>query len=597
MKITITFLLFSVVMHIPCLAQFDRLASRDSLLHKADYDKVIFINKNHYFLYSADFENANELLSEASILAEKNGWREEEAFANMYWGVVTYLMGRYDTVQPKYFKALRLFEELGNKSGIAAVHNELAVFYRRQKDVRNHDKSLEIAEKNAREANDLERLGTSLGHRGYYFLSVGKYTESKPLLEEVYSIRIQLQDSVGLGYALMDLAELEARQKNFKNSIQYLHQVIELRNKLHDLNGVAVSTVGLGETYALAQQHQEAIKWLHAGLVLARNVQYPELVKQTLGSLAGEYKAAGDFQNAFAHKEEQYILQDSLLSTEKTNAIQEMQARYETEKKELLLAEQNLLLERNQWLVVFLSSITLLLLFIVFSWKRNAKAKERQLIAEKQQEFQSLLIESIIALQEKERARVAKDLHDGFGQYISTVQLYVSQTHESWKQNAADLLNQMHKEVRNIAFDLLPHTLANSGLVPALKELALRINSSNKIKIELHSNEVERINHKLEVSLYRVCQEWINNILKYNAATVINVNIVQHETELSLIIEDNGNGFDTSLLERSTGNGWRNMQSRIQLYKGSIFVESVPSRRGNALLVEVPIVADLQQVA
>lgn len=581
----------------PCFAQFDRKASQDSLRQKSDYDKVIFINKNHYVLYSVDFENAYALLAEASRLGEKNGWKQEEAFSNMYWGVVTYLMGRYNEVQPKYFKALELFEQLDNQSGIAAVHNELAVFYRRQKDTLNHNRSLDIAEENARNAGDLERLGTTLGHRGYYQLNRGKYAEAQSLLEEVYKIRIQLQDSVGLGYALMDLAELATRQKKFEASINYLNQAIALRKKLNDRNGVAVSTTLLGETYAVSNQHAESITWLSAGLVLARQVQYPELVKQTLGSLANEYNKIGDSKKAFLLKEEQYALQDSLLNIEKAKAIQEMQAKYETEKKELLLAEQKILLARNQWLIILLTLTVVLLLLLVIVWRRNTRAREKQLIAEKQQEFQSLLIESVIALQENERARVAKDLHDGFGQYISTVQLYVSQSTDAWKQKASDLLHQMHTEVRNIAFDLLPHTLASSGLVPALKELALRITNSNKIRVDLHANEVERMSNKLEVSLYRICQEWINNILKYNNATVININIVQHDGELSLVIEDNGEGFDARALEQSSGNGWRNMQSRVQLYKGNIFVDTVPNRIGNTLVVEIPLVAELQQVA
>jgi two-component system NarL family sensor kinase len=152
------------------------------------------------------------------------------------------------------------------------------------------------------------------------------------------------------------------------------------------------------------------------------------------------------------------------------------------------------------------------------------------------------------------------------------------------------LLNDMHKEVRSVAFNLMPQTLIQSGLVSALREMALRIEERQPLKVEVLSFYMDtRLADVQEISLYRIVQEWVNNIIKYSTATKVDVNIVRNEDELSLTIEDDGTGFDSSILEQSKGHGWKNILSRAGLIKASIEIDTVSGRRGTTLLVNVPI--------
>ena len=135
----------------------------------------------------------------------------------------------------------------------------------------------------------------------------------------------------------------------------------------------------------------------------------------------------------------------------------------------------------------------------------------------------------------------------------------------------------------------MPQVLIKGGLEEALSELAYRVNSTGKVEISVSAFDLEAdIQPDRKVALYRVCQEWINNVIKYSACTKIEVQLVQHADELVITIEDDGNGFDPTTLAISTGNGWRNINSRLTLVHGQIEIDSTPSRQGTTVTISVP---------
>jgi signal transduction histidine kinase len=95
------------------------------------------------------------------------------------------------------------------------------------------------------------------------------------------------------------------------------------------------------------------------------------------------------------------------------------------------------------------------------------------------------------------------------------------------------------------------------------------------------------------IALYRICQEWVNNVIKYSEGNQIAIQLVQHPQELVLTIEDDGNGFDMGTLTESQGNGWKNINSRLHMIKGSIEIDTEPGRKGTTLIVSVPSVISL----
>jgi signal transduction histidine kinase len=90
------------------------------------------------------------------------------------------------------------------------------------------------------------------------------------------------------------------------------------------------------------------------------------------------------------------------------------------------------------------------------------------------------------------------------------------------------------------------------------------------------------------IALYRICQEWVNNVIKYSGANHVSIQLVKHPEELVLTIEDNGVGFDSKSLLDSVGNGWKNINSRLHMIKGTIEIDTQKGRQGSTLIISVP---------
>lgn len=281
---------------------------------------------------------------------------------------------------------------------------------------------------------------------------------------------------------------------------------------------------------------------------------------------------------------------------------------YETDKKEQQiavqhaeLASQKILLGRT-YLIIGGLAIILGLLVVIFLLARSRFKRKQQLTEnEKQLAVREAFIDATIRSQENERKRFAQDLHDGMGQLISSLRLMVSQLDKNSSveeklliaERSEKVLNDMHTEIRSIAFNLMPQTLIQHGLIPALQEMALRINQTGKIVVSVTGYDVPaRLNEVHEISLYRIIQEWVNNVIKYAQATKIEVQLVGHEEEISITVEDNGNGFDPAKLEHSDGNGWKNIRSRVNLVKGEVEIDSAPQHKGTSLIIRVPVTVE-----
>lgn len=103
----------------------------------------------------------------------------------------------------------------------------------------------------------------------------------------------------------------------------------------------------------------------------------------------------------------------------------------------------------------------------------------------------------------------------------------------------------------------------------------------------------ERLSELHEISFYRIIQEWTNNIIKYASASRIEIQLVGHGDEINLTIEDNGNGFDPSILEKGKGNGWRNILTRLKLINGQVEVDTAEGRMGTTLVIGVQMFHEL----
>ncbi|MBK8506840.1 MAG: hypothetical protein IPL46_34500 [Saprospiraceae bacterium] len=185
--------------------------------------------------------------------------------------------------------------------------------------------------------------------------------------------------------------------------------------------------------------------------------------------------------------------------------------------------------------------------------------------------------------QESERTRIARDLHDGLGGIFSTVKMLFSTleqdtpiiTKNTLYQKTLDLINEAADELRKVAHNMMPDVLMKLGLVEALKEFCNNVSSGRLLKITFQSFGMEkRLNSSTEIMLYRIVQELVNNIIKHAQATEAIIQINREHNRLSLIIEDNGRGFDLTTTHKTSGLGMEAIKNRVAYLNGKFTVDS-----------------------
>lgn len=215
---------------------------------------------------------------------------------------------------------------------------------------------------------------------------------------------------------------------------------------------------------------------------------------------------------------------------------------------------------------------------------------------EEMQEINQTHVASIIDAQEKERQRIASDLHDGLIQTLTSIAYKFDVADKdaglaigTGYNEAKALIGNAINETKNIAYSILPPLLKEFGLVPALNSLTEEAKANGNINIDFQTiNFSERLEDKLELTLYRIVQEALNNIIKYAEAKNVLIQLIRHPFSLVLIIEDDGKGFDTSRKFEQKGIGIINMQDRIKVFHGNFVIHS-SSEMGTEIMAEVPL--------
>jgi signal transduction histidine kinase len=247
------------------------------------------------------------------------------------------------------------------------------------------------------------------------------------------------------------------------------------------------------------------------------------------------------------------------------------------------------------WMGLFTSicfTIGVLLIRKIFNFIKRLEESRRE--AEKR------VLNAVIQTEEKERKRFAKDLHDGLGPLLSTVKMSISTlslmdqepSRKEIIQNTAHVIDESIKSIKEISNNLSPHILNNFGLASAIKDFSNKIDSK-VLHINFESNAFnKRFEENVEVVLYRVVCELINNTMKHARAGLADINLTYQHKTILLTYSDDGIGFNVNQVigdsSQVNGMGYSNMLSRVNSIKGRMDVESTPES-GTKVLIRVKI--------
>ncbi|MEM9986384.1 MAG: sensor histidine kinase, partial [Bacteroidota bacterium] len=276
----------------------------------------------------------------------------------------------------------------------------------------------------------------------------------------------------------------------------------------------------------------------------------------------------------FKFEYQQQALQDSL-------AFVERQAQTE-------LAYERKLAQRNYLLLGGLG-LALIGGLGFYLWQQH-RLRQKELAHQRE------MLNSTILTQEKERQRIAKELHDSVGSKLGVMNLFLHQLNRKSPEAQPDVqemlgvVGETIQTTRRISHDLLPPTLETFGLGTAIQELEDQLGQTRgpQIKVEIKGERPEGIPPLTELNLFRILQELLNNTLKYAQAQHISLRLIQSSDKLILQYRDDGQGFDPQDSENQKGLGTQNIQSRIQMIGGKMDLQTAPGQ-GVQVQVEVGV--------
>ncbi len=222
--------------------------------------------------------------------------------------------------------------------------------------------------------------------------------------------------------------------------------------------------------------------------------------------------------------------------------------------------------------------------------------RQKQLLKDLEIKEEKLRTKAIFDTQEKEHERIARELHDGIGQLLSAASLYFSGLSEDILTSIPDkkekydhsikILNDACNKLRIISHQMMPRVLISDGLIPAMEDMLSISFSKTGTKYNFETFGITgRIKNNIEVVLFRISQELVNNILKHAQANEVSVQLFKNNNMIILMVEDDGKGISDKHIK--DGIGLRNIISRADTVNGSFNIEKSPNK-GTVATVRIP---------
>ena len=344
--------------------------------------------------------------------------------------------------------------------------------------------------------------------------------------------------------------------------------------------------------------------------------KFPELEIELYKYLSVNNKTLKNFKKSLFYLEKYDSLNEVIKNKSLIEKVEDIETKYQTEKKEkenLKLKSQNIETEarrkQNRNLLIGAVMFILLAGTIAILTLKNSKRKRKLAEQETELETQKNLtllkeqeittINAMVDGQEKERQRIAEDLHDNLGSVLATLKLHFENLKINTEKKKIDqntlfdktenLIDEAYLKVRRIAHAKNAGVIANQGLLVAIQMMAEKISSADKINIEVIDYGLDkRLENSLEITVFRIIQELTTNIIKHAEAKNATINIALYDKNLNIIIEDNGLGFNIDKVNLKNGMGISSIKTRVEHLKGTFEVDSTIGK-GSSIIINIPI--------
>lgn len=532
-------------------ALFEHLSGKTEYLNSSGVGAVEhFVKAKELYLQAKDFDKVAELLVTLA---------EQKSLSNY----------KYADYKPLLDEAIIYAEKSKNPDILCKTYKQIGKSLRDsepQKAIDYFQKAIDIAHKNNLYVHKIKITG-NIGTTYFGVLNDLKKARYYQNLSLEISKKHNYQE--GMAYAYVNLAAIFRKEKNYEAALEYYSMVQELKFDNYKTN-------------------------------------FDLYVYQFISDT---YKEMKNYEKAFEYLDKKKALEKELSDQEENKIIRDINTKYETQKKEL--ENKNLKIKDQQNKLILYSFIGLFLLFVIAAYFRISHINKKKKIAEQEKLIESQKLENVLKDQElheidvmlegqeKERIKIANDLHDNLGSILATLKLNfqnlyqqkegINEEEQGMFAKTDDLIEEAYQKVRGMAHAKNAGVIGSEGLVPAVQNIAKKVSIPNKLKVQvIPFGMTERLENTLEVTLFRMIQEILTNTIKHAEASEITISLTQDEDSINILIEDNGKGFNPKTINKKEGMGLTNIEKKTEQLNGTFNIDSFEGK-GTTIIIDIPL--------
>ncbi|NRB63081.1 MAG: tetratricopeptide repeat protein [Saprospiraceae bacterium] len=513
-----------------------------------------------------------------------------------HFGGIAFFQSQFDQAVAYLLQAISVSQD---EDFIARTNNNLGSIFER---IGDNDKALFYftqALQLHQAANRLQLAASTLGNIGVILLNQGETDEAIIHFRESVRYAQRAGDTLALSIRWQNLGNTFVAKERYDSAAYYLGRALEASVAIKDTFGMSSILNSRAQLYSLQSKFELAITDLSLSFNIASRIGDTTDMMNAQRSLSSAYAKKQNFEFAYAALMEYNDLLSQLSAREQNQKLYELEAQYQNISKEKKLQEQEFILQREARESASLRKITLLVFLVALlsSWMLFSRWRyERKLTEESQRTHQEKLIrleeeqkrmaaQSMMAGEEAERTRLARELHDSLGSMLSSIKLSLGQ------DNTAELVDRANVELRRIAHNLVPEALDRFGLMAAIEDICdeWKAHSSVDIIFQHYNLDESQLTGPQKLTIFSITQELVNNAIKHASPSEILIQIMGYTEGLHATIEDNGQGFSIDPEDEYHGNGigLQNVRSRIAFWGGTMEIDSQEGK-GSTIAINFP---------
>ena len=562
---------------------------------------MLYNDLGTFYDINGNADSSLYFLNKTIQLATQQNDQEKIGLAYKNIGILYYDIANYKESLKNLITSVKINEQIKNPQGIADAKIWIGVV--QEYGLKKYRIALRYyfdALSNYKILNKEDRISYCYNNIGNTYNKLQNTDSALYFMNLSLQLKLKNKDSLSIGNAYNNIGTVLYDIKEYDKSLDYYFNSLKYREKMNDQNGIGSCYSNIGNIYLQKNELEKAAEYHQKAYQLCRKIAYNDGVLSALEGLSETYAKQHNFEAVYFINKEYQSLKDSIYDLTTSEQMVDMQTKYETEKKENEIKQQQLKINKRNTLLISLSVIFILTLLAFYLLYNRYKLKQQTKLQQELFNEQQKRAEAVLEAEEMERQRIARDLHDGVGQLLSATKLNFNaitnditldnkQTEEKLHKSIS-MIDDSIKEIRNISHNMMPATLQHFGIIKAIEEFTDRMNLAGKSKINFEYFEVDedKLNSTFKLMLYRITQEIINNTIKHADASNINIQLIGDENELVLTIEDNGTGFDVQKAMKEEGIGLKNIQLRVDYLKGILNIDSTIGK-GTTTIIEIPL--------